>query len=551
MESKDILPGENLRLSIKKAMRDADFVIACLSPDSVNERGFLQNQFTYALSTLKDKLETDIYLIPVRFAECQVPDYFEDLQIADLFKKEGWEQLLTAIKIGLERRRGVPGVTAHESSQREQHITIVRQAPKIELSPSWEEKEDDDVVIRLPLRKSSAKLSLVLESEHFVVHFALVNPLTGKGLAADGVRDRSIVATYLEALEHCYEVMTSAPWSRQPPVVGPQGKTNVFVLDSAPFTSTDLQMVPYICLPSRHNEPTSKGEFELAAAEAVHEAVHLFNYSERPFHDVYSGAWAWFDCALAAYIETIVLPENLDYLRFVGDWIRMPHNSLDGSGGQDQGLFIKCLAKRLGQQFVNDIWTKALPHETPIDALVRMFPRSGVFASCEPHVRDVFGSGYCMDSYFFEDSSSDCYEPRAYERYGNRTVSDSVIVDLGETIIRDSIDHLACRYYRLRMPAEVEEGQVRILLKAGVTIAPLKAEAAIVRPNGQRMFRESLLMTRFKDSEGLEQLSCNISLISNMVDHVLLVVSNCGLRSVQKASEHDDNKNFEIVVSMI
>ncbi|HMG73136.1 MAG TPA: TIR domain-containing protein [Pyrinomonadaceae bacterium] len=552
MDRKRILPGENRRLAIEKAMQSADFFIACLSTNSVDERGGLQSQFKYALASLRDKLDSDIYLIPVRFEDCEVPDDFKNLQMADLFTDEGQSQLLMALEVGLERRRGVSGVEAIKSSKPEQNVTPGRQPSVVETQKSWEEKEGpEDTVFRVPLRKAGARLPLVMESEHFVVHFALINPPTGRTAASDGVKDRSLVRTYLDALERCYEVMTSEPWIREPPIVGPQGKTAVFVVESAPFTSTDLQMVPYICLPSGNNEPTNKAELDRAAAEAVHEAVHIFNYRERPFHDSYSGAWEWYDCALASFVETIVLPENVDYLRFVDDWIRKPESPLDELDIKNQGfVFIQYLANRMGLDFVNRVWTEALRKESPLDAIARMLPNEQRFVSYEPHHKDIFGSGYCMDSYFFDDSSSKCYMPRAFERYGSRAVAESILLGGEDTkTITDSIDHLACKYYRLCLKDGVQKKQIRLYLKTAGSAAPLKAEATVVKSNGQRLFTESLRMKPAEDATGGEQLISNISLSSSDTDHVILVVSNCGLRSAQNADEHDDNRKFEIIIS--
>jgi len=553
MDARNILPGENRRLAIERAMHKADFFIACLSANSVDERGLLQSQFKDALTNLRDKLESDIYLIPVRFEECEVPSYFQDLQGADLFTQEGPSQLLVAIKEGLERRKGVTGLDAQKSQKPEHSVTHGRQSPVIEIAKSWEEREGlDDAVIRLPLRRSGARLSLVVESEHFVVHFGLINPPTGKTMASDGVRDRSLVRTYLDALERCYAVMTSEPWQRQPPIVGPQGKTSVFVVNSAPFTATDLQMVPYICLPSGNNEPTHAAELDRAAAEAVHEAVHVFNYRERPFHDVHSQAWEWYDCALASFIETIVLPENVDHLRFVDDWVRKPEKPLDEGDMRNQGfVFIQYLANRMGLDFVNQVWTQAVQEESPLDALARMLPNGKVFASPEPDDQDIFGSGYCVDSYFFGDSSSKCYMPRAFARYGNRAVSESVLLSGEETkTITDSLDHLACKYYRLALTDDCQKKQMRISLRTAGSIAPLKAEVAVVKASGERLFTESLRMTDSEDSTGGEQLFCRLPLPWTETAHVILVVSNCGLRSGMKADEHDDNREFEIIASV-
>ncbi len=106
MDCHDILGGEDRELTIQKAIRSADFFVVCLSSDSVNKRGWVQRELKKAFDIWKEKLDSDIYLIPVRLDECQVPDNLAGFQWVDLFKADGQERLLQAIRVGLERRQG-------------------------------------------------------------------------------------------------------------------------------------------------------------------------------------------------------------------------------------------------------------------------------------------------------------------------------------------------------------------------------------------------------------------------------------------------------------
>ena len=103
MDTKDILPGEKWEPAIQKAVKNSKFFIACLSQNSVTKRGFLQKEFTTALTITEEKLEDDIYLIPVRLDICDVPDRLATIQWVDLFDDSGWIKLLKAIRVGIER----------------------------------------------------------------------------------------------------------------------------------------------------------------------------------------------------------------------------------------------------------------------------------------------------------------------------------------------------------------------------------------------------------------------------------------------------------------
>jgi hypothetical protein len=103
MDKKDILPGERWEHSLWKALHDSDFILVCLSKNSVNKRGFLQRELREALDKWKEKLEDDIYLIPIRFEDCEVPESLREFEWVNLYENNGWMLLLKAIYKGIER----------------------------------------------------------------------------------------------------------------------------------------------------------------------------------------------------------------------------------------------------------------------------------------------------------------------------------------------------------------------------------------------------------------------------------------------------------------
>ena len=108
MDKKDILPGEQWKSRIPQAIRRSDFFLACLSAHSVSKRGFLQKEVRQALDVWQEKLEDDIYLIPVRLEDCEVPESLREFQWVNLFEEDGWARLVKAIRVGMERRAEAP-----------------------------------------------------------------------------------------------------------------------------------------------------------------------------------------------------------------------------------------------------------------------------------------------------------------------------------------------------------------------------------------------------------------------------------------------------------
>ena len=397
------------------------------------------------------------------------------------------------------------------------------------------------------LKEILPTLELTTESAHFIIHYGLRNPPIGRGLGPHGVRDALLIETYVEALEALYTRLISPPWNRQSPIVGKEGKTHVYVFDCGlrPFTMFDEEKGPLIGLSSRNNEPTTQAELHRAAAEAVHEATHVFNYRERPFAELSSEPWIWFDEGFAVMMEMMVAPGNPDYFRFLMDWIDSPHIPLDHPSVRYQaGMFLQYLVNSLGPEFVNNVWTKSDEFEAPLEALERMMPAGKKFFSSQHDIRDVFSSGYSIDPYCLWNHALE-----VYLRYGERAVLESLSLPKdADRPVKGNIDHLACCYFRFYLEDGITNVSVRMDVKDPHHQTPLKAEIAIVTKDREKIRIEPL--TPDNTSNGsVACLSCTLpGLEADKIDHLVLVVSNSGTRS--PVSGHfkinDDDKEFVI-----
>jgi hypothetical protein len=100
----DIHPGEDWRLAIESAIRESDFFILCLSPQSTGRRGILQREIRIALDRAMELLDDDIYFLPARLSPCARPKQIATYQTVDLYESNGYERLLSALKEGIKRR---------------------------------------------------------------------------------------------------------------------------------------------------------------------------------------------------------------------------------------------------------------------------------------------------------------------------------------------------------------------------------------------------------------------------------------------------------------
>lgn len=94
----DLLPGQEWESEIKKAVRHSDVVLVCLSASSLTRTGFVQKEIKFALDVADEKPDGTIYIIPARLEQCALPDRLSKWHCVDLFKLDGFEKLVRAIR---------------------------------------------------------------------------------------------------------------------------------------------------------------------------------------------------------------------------------------------------------------------------------------------------------------------------------------------------------------------------------------------------------------------------------------------------------------------
>ena len=74
LDQEKLLPGQDWRMEIPRAVREADVVVICLSNKSITKEGYIQKEIKFALDSAEEKPEGTIFLIPARLEECAVPE---------------------------------------------------------------------------------------------------------------------------------------------------------------------------------------------------------------------------------------------------------------------------------------------------------------------------------------------------------------------------------------------------------------------------------------------------------------------------------------------
>jgi RNA-directed DNA polymerase len=102
LDKEKLLPGQDWELEIRKAVREADLVIVCLSKE-FNQAGFRQKEVKLALETALEKPEGEIYIIPARLEECETLESLRRLHWVNLFEDDGYKKLMQALSLRAEK----------------------------------------------------------------------------------------------------------------------------------------------------------------------------------------------------------------------------------------------------------------------------------------------------------------------------------------------------------------------------------------------------------------------------------------------------------------
>ncbi len=102
LDKAKLLPGQDWELEIRKAVREADLVVVCLSKQ-FNQAGFRQKEVRLALDTAMEKPEGEIFIIPARLEECDTLESLRRWHWVDLFEDDGYEKLTQSLSLRAEK----------------------------------------------------------------------------------------------------------------------------------------------------------------------------------------------------------------------------------------------------------------------------------------------------------------------------------------------------------------------------------------------------------------------------------------------------------------
>lgn len=86
-DEEKLLPGQDWIRETTNAILSADAIIVCLSSRSVSKDGYIQKEIVLSLETALQKQKGDVFILPVRFDDCDVPALIRNWHYVDFFPK--------------------------------------------------------------------------------------------------------------------------------------------------------------------------------------------------------------------------------------------------------------------------------------------------------------------------------------------------------------------------------------------------------------------------------------------------------------------------------
>ena len=103
LDTENLLPGQDWKIEISKALDETHLILLCLSKTSVTREGYVQKEMRLALDRALEIPQGEIFLIPARFEEVELPFSLRDYQWVDLYTESGKKKLLKSLSLRAEK----------------------------------------------------------------------------------------------------------------------------------------------------------------------------------------------------------------------------------------------------------------------------------------------------------------------------------------------------------------------------------------------------------------------------------------------------------------
>lgn len=136
LDAENLLPGQDWKMEISKALDDTDLILLCLSKKSVSKEGYVQKEMRLALDRALEIPPGEIFLIPARLDDVDLPYALRDFQWVDLFAESGMKKLAASLNLRAEKVKAAPLAAAESPAPKTKREKAALRKKTEEKSPT-------------------------------------------------------------------------------------------------------------------------------------------------------------------------------------------------------------------------------------------------------------------------------------------------------------------------------------------------------------------------------------------------------------------------------
>jgi WD40 repeat protein len=170
LDKEKLLPGQDWEYEIRRAVRESDVVVVCLSKQ-FNQAGFRQKEVRLALDTAMEQPEGEIFIIPARLEECDNLESLRKWHWVDLFEDDGYEALMRALRARANRIGAILQEKRNWLSKSTGPRTTKQPIPEKKLIPTKRDEVRAETVKPKPRTRSAGR---VLRKPNTAIIVALI-----------------------------------------------------------------------------------------------------------------------------------------------------------------------------------------------------------------------------------------------------------------------------------------------------------------------------------------------------------------------------------------
>lgn len=97
LDSERLMPGQDWQNEIRNALLKCDTVVVCLSRAFDQKQGYRHEELKLALEKANLFPDDEVFIIPARLEECELPESLRHLHRVDLFRTGGFKKLMNVL----------------------------------------------------------------------------------------------------------------------------------------------------------------------------------------------------------------------------------------------------------------------------------------------------------------------------------------------------------------------------------------------------------------------------------------------------------------------